>query len=303
MAVRKGVAVLALIVVFILAGYLPLRALNDVSANMSRKMLEGTGWLLEGLNNQPGVPSTEITLNFEAGALSGVDGCNRYFGSYATDGNKITIQDSLATTRMACEEAIMEQASAYTAMLMQVAAGKVTGQQLALFDVDGNTLATFRQQYVHIVGKDPQNGTYMIDGQPITLLDGIAEKDLASGVDSRLVTRYFGSSIQLDLNGDGALDTAFLLVQDSGGSGTFYFVAAAIRTTIGYVGSNAIVIGDRIAPQGISIDPENPLRFIVNYAERKANEPMSVQPSIGVSKTFKLEGNVLVEHHEFGEKE
>lgn len=197
----------------------------------------------------------------------------------------------------------MEQASAYTAMLMQVAAGKVTGQQLALFDVDGNTLATFRQQYVHIVGKDPQNGTYMIDGQPITLLDGIAEKDLASGSDSRLVTRYFGSSIQLDLNGDGALDTAFLLVQDSGGSGTFYFVAAAIRTTIGYVGSNAIVIGDRIAPQGISIDPENPLRFIVNYAERKANEPMSVQPSIGVSKTFKLEGNVLVEHHEFGAKE
>ena len=295
MAVRKGVTVLVLIVVFSLAGYLPLRASNDASTSMSQKTLEGTGWLLEGFNNQPGVPKAEITLHFEADAINGVDGCNRYFGSYATDGNKITIPNNFATTRMACEEAVMEQASAYFTMLTQVAAVKITGQQLALFDVDGNTLATFRQQYVQTVGKDPQNCTYMIDGQPITLIDGIAEKDLAPGSDSKLVTRFFGNTIQVDLNGDGAMDTALLLVQDSGGSGTFYFVAVAFKTASGYVGSNAIVIGDRIAPQSIIVDAENPLRFIVNYAERKADEPMSVRPSIGVSKAFKLEGNVLIE--------
>jgi hypothetical protein len=44
-------------------------------------------------------------------------------------------------------------------------------------------------------------------------------------------------------------------------------------------------LGDRIAPQNISIN--NGL-IVVNYAERKSGEPMSAQPSIGVTKTFRV---------------
>lgn len=145
------------------------------------------------------------------------------------------------------------------------------------------------------LNKDPQNATYLLDGQAITLVNGVAEVEAAPGSASKQVVRYFGNAVDIDLNGDGAMDQAFLLVQDSGGSGNFYFAVAALNMPDGYVGTNAIFIGDRIAPQNTVVDPNNPMQFIVNYADRKADEPMSAQPSQGVSKSFKLEGDVLVE--------
>lgn len=145
-----------------------------------------------------------------------------------------------------------------------------------------------------LTGNDLKNGTYVIEGQPITLVDGIAETDLV-GSASKQVTRYFGNEVTLDLNQDGLLDSVFLLTQDNGGSGTFYYVVAALQTENGYVGTNAIFIGDRIAPQSTNIDPNNKAQVIVNYADRNAGEPMSAVPTIGISKTFKLEDGVLVE--------
>ena len=144
-------------------------------------------------------------------------------------------------------------------------------------------------------GKDPQNATYMIEGQPVTLVNGGAEKEAAPGSASRQITQYFGNAIDIDLNSDGLLDSAFLLTQSSGGSGTFFYVVAALEEDDGYLGTNAILLGDRIAPQSTNIDPDNPLQFTVNYADRKEGEPMSASPSVGVSKTFKLENGSLVE--------
>jgi len=140
-----------------------------------------------------------------------------------------------------------------------------------------------------------KNGTYFIDNQPITLINGVAETELAPGSTSKQVTRFFGNQVDLDLNADGLVDSAFLLQQGNGGSGIFYYVVAAIKTKSGYTGTNAIFLGDRIAPQSTSIDPNNSSQFIVNYADRKANEPMSSVPTIGVSRTFKFENGSLVE--------
>lgn len=295
MHVQKDLAILALIVGFILAGCEPSSPLNDASTGTSEIELNATGWLLTALNNQPVDPNTEITLNFEAGRVIGTDGCNRYSGSYTTDGEKITVNEDFATTKMACEESIMEQASAFMAMLTQVTTSRYNGQQLTLLDADGNALATFRQQIFKLAGKSPKKITYTIDGQPITLVDGVAEKVVSPGSDLKQITRYFGNSVDVDLNRDGSIDKAFLLVQNSGGSGTFYFVVAALNTPDGDVGTNAILIGDRIAPQTIIVDPGSPFQFIVNYVERRADDPMSAKPSRGVSRSFNLEGNALVE--------
>ena len=142
---------------------------------------------------------------------------------------------------------------------------------------------------------DLKNGTYLVDGQSITLVDGVAENELAPGSASKQVTRYFGNEVNIDLNSDGLMDAAFLLQQETGGSGTFYYVVAALKTENGYVGTNAIFLGDRIAPQSTNVDPNNPSQFIVNYADRNADEPMSAQPTVGVSKTFKLENGSLAE--------
>ena len=142
----------------------------------------------------------------------------------------------------------------------------------------------------------PQNATYIIDGQPVTLVNGSAEQEAAPGSASKKVTKYFGDPVELDLNGDGLMDTGLILTQEGGGSGTFVYVAAALQQAGGsYQGTNAILLGDRIAPQSTNVDPNNAAQFIVNYADRKASEPMSSQPTIGVSRTFKVDNGSLVE--------
>ena len=140
-----------------------------------------------------------------------------------------------------------------------------------------------------------KNGTYFIDNQPITLVNGVSETELAPESTAKQVTSFFGNQVEVDLNADGLLDAAFLLQQSNGGSGVFYYVVAAIKTEDGYSGTNAVFIGDRIAPQSTNIDPNNPSQFIVNYADRNADEPMSSTPTIAVSKTFKYENGSLVE--------
>jgi hypothetical protein len=146
-----------------------------------------------------------------------------------------------------------------------------------------------------ITTNDPQNATYLIDGKEVTLVNGTAETEAAPGSATKIVTKYFGNAVDVDLNGDGLMDSGFLLTQDGGGTGTFFYVAAAIQQSGAYQGTNAIFIGDRIAPQSTNIDPNNPAQFIVNYADRKPDEPMSAQPTVAVSKTFKLENGSLVE--------
>jgi len=140
-----------------------------------------------------------------------------------------------------------------------------------------------------------ENGTYLIDGQSITLVDGVAESEAAPGSASKQITRYFGNAVEVDLNADGMMDSVFLLQQENGGSGVFYYVAAAIKTADGYTGTNAIFLGDRIAPQSTNVNPNDLSQIVVNYADRNPGEPMSASPSLGVSKTFKFENGSLVE--------
>ncbi len=102
---------------------------------------------------------------------------------------------------------------------------------------------------------------------------------------------YFGNEAVGDLNGDGVPDVAFIFTQSGGGSGTFYYVVAALKEVQGYQGTNAVLLGDRIAPQTTEIKDG---QLIVNYADRKPNEPMTAQPSVGVSKYLRVQGTTLV---------
>jgi hypothetical protein len=138
---------------------------------------------------------------------------------------------------------------------------------------------------------DARNATYTFDGQQFTLVNGKSEKEIVSGAASKIVTQYFGNEAKGDFNGDGKQDVAFLLTQTFGGSGTFFYVAALISTKDGYRGTNAILLGDRIAPQATEFRNGE---IIVNYADRGSNEPMTGNPSIGVSKYFKIINNNLV---------
>ncbi len=140
---------------------------------------------------------------------------------------------------------------------------------------------------------DYKNTTYTINGQPVTLVNGKAETAAAPGSASTVVTQYFGNEATGDLNGNNIPDVAFLLTQTTGGSGTFYYVVAALGNGNGsYVGTNAVLLGDRIAPQTTEFQNG---KIIVNYADRNAGEPMTTRPSVGVSKYFAVVGTTLTE--------
>jgi heat shock protein HslJ len=137
--------------------------------------------------------------------------------------------------------------------------------------------------------KDPKNTTYTIDGHAITLKDGVAEKgSLFSS--SKTTARYFGNEVKIDLNNDGREDVAFLLTQETGGSGTFYYVVAALNMENGYIGSNAFFLGDRIAPQTTG---KNGKVVIVNYADRTPGESFAIKPSVGKSIGLLLDAEKL----------
>ena len=157
------------------------------------------------------------------------------------------------------------------------------------------TELTQQPGYEPVPEESLKNGTYVIDGQPVHLVDGTAETEAAPGSASMQVTRYFGYTVNIDLNADGLMDAAFLLQQETGGSGEFYYVAAALQNEGGILGTNAIFLGDRISPQSITADLHDPAHFIVNYTDRKPAEPMSAQPSVDFSRVFKFENGSLVE--------
>lgn len=139
---------------------------------------------------------------------------------------------------------------------------------------------------------DYKNATYLIEGQFVTLVNGFFEAESAPGSATKITTRYFGNEAFGDLNGDGKEDVAFLLTQSTGGSGTFFYVVAALETASGVEGTNAIFLGDRIAPQNTSIENG---AITANYADRNPGEPFTTQPSLGISKYLKVEANLLVE--------
>lgn len=124
---------------------------------------------------------------------------------------------------------------------------------------------------------DYKTAEYVIDGQKVKLGEG--------------GTVYFGNQISTDLNADGREDVVFILTQNTGGSGTFYYAVAALNTVSGYVGSDGYLLGDRVAPQSthLSTNPKHKYVVVFNYADRAPGDPMTTQPSVGKSAYLKLD--------------
>lgn len=143
---------------------------------------------------------------------------------------------------------------------------------------------------------DYKNATYLIEGKPVTLVNGMAEMEAAPGSSSKIITKYFGNEVTGDINGDGIPDVAFLLTQESGGSGTFFYVVGAVKQADGtYKGTDGVLLGDRVAPQTteMSKNPNQKNVLIVNYADRLPGEPMTARPSQGKSLYLKLDPETM----------
>jgi hypothetical protein len=134
---------------------------------------------------------------------------------------------------------------------------------------------------------DVSNIPYTIENESVTLVDGKAAETAPDSA-SQTVTQIFGEPSAGDIDLDGTPDAAVFLTQSSGGSGTFYYVALVLTQADGTLRSlPAIFLGDRIAPQSILIRDGVAM---VNYAARRAGEPMSAQPSLATTKYVTVEG-------------
>lgn len=114
---------------------------------------------------------------------------------------------------------------------------------------------------------------FMLDGKPIKIGGDV---------------KYFGNELAIDLDLDGAVDRVFLVTISPGGSGTFYYVVGAVSTNRGYLGTDAVLLGDRIAPQTTEMGI-HPGIVVVNYAERLPGEPFTTPPSHAKSLWLKLD--------------
>jgi heat shock protein HslJ len=104
--------------------------------------LDGTSWsLVEGMDIT--IPDDgEMTIAFEGGRASGSGGCNRFAGSYEQDGDSISL-GRLASTRMACAEAVMTAERSYHSALESVTSWSATGGVLVLSDGGGEALLRY----------------------------------------------------------------------------------------------------------------------------------------------------------------
>jgi heat shock protein HslJ len=140
----------ALAAALALAG--PLAGCGTVKPMVDAPALENTAWVLSALPGQSLVAGSPVTLRFEAGRVSGSDGCNRYGGPYSIDGSELKVTPQLASTMMACPPPVEAQAKAFIAALTGAGRYRIADGQLELLSADGTLRATLVRQSETLAG-------------------------------------------------------------------------------------------------------------------------------------------------------
>jgi hypothetical protein len=128
------------------------------------------------------------------------------------------------------------------------------------------------------------NLSYDIEGTKLKLADGIF-----TGGARKTMLSDFGA--WGDLNSNGTPDAAVVLIDQPGGSGSFYYVAAVLDGASGHMPTNSILLGDRVKIQSVAV--ANGV-ITVQLLDRKSGEPMSTVPSEAKTLSFHVAGGALV---------
>lgn len=149
--------------------------------------LAGTAWKLATLNGQPALTNVSATLAFgQQGTVAGNDGCNNFSGTYKIDGSQLTIKLG-ASTMMACADAVMKQATAFTTALTKTASFNVSGSTLTLKDSSGKELATLNTLQPASLSGTPWQATGINNGKGAVVGTATSSKTTALfGTDMKL---------------------------------------------------------------------------------------------------------------------
>ncbi len=103
-----------------------------------------------------------------------------------------------------------------------------------------------------------------------------------------ILTQVIHKPVYVDLDGDNIKEAVTILMQQTGGTGTFYYLVVADD---GDKIIESYFLGDRI--KIVSVKVVNNI-IIVEYFEREPGQPMASKPTVKVSKKFKLAGEKIV---------
>jgi len=109
---------------------------------------EGTSWKMDTYLSNIGhlvspVSSTNLTLEFKDGRISGSSGCNSFFAKYTVEKNSMSF-GLIGATKMYCSNpGVMEQEQTYFMRLESVETYKIEGGKLKLIDGNGKTVLVF----------------------------------------------------------------------------------------------------------------------------------------------------------------
>lgn len=106
--------------------------------------LNGTSWQIEHIEGAPAIPDAEAQLAFADGRLSGTAGCNRLMGSFTQSKDALSFAQ-IATTRMACAPALMQQERRLVDALGQVQTWEFSPDGLLLLRGQTEVLVRLRQ--------------------------------------------------------------------------------------------------------------------------------------------------------------
>jgi heat shock protein HslJ len=106
---------------------------TDIGAQESPDPLDGTRWDLFAYRKTRPIAGRDLTVRFDSGRIWGEAGCNRFEGSYAVQGDSVTVSN-ITAEGAECEEpeGIMEQEEYYLRFLSDARTYKFVGGQLRI---------------------------------------------------------------------------------------------------------------------------------------------------------------------------
>ena len=113
-----------------------------------QRLLRGAVWVVEDLAGAGIIDRSRITIEFlEDNRMAGRASCNGYTGSYQLRGEGIAV-GPVASTRMACAPALMNQEDRFLSLLDQVSSARIGKHgELLLSTADGETIRAFQSDH------------------------------------------------------------------------------------------------------------------------------------------------------------
>ncbi len=123
------------------------------------------------------------------------------------------------------------------------------------------------------------------------LRDGVYREKAASGSFPEVVITLSDLVARGDLDGDGVEDAAVILVVQSGGSGTFYYLCAVLNQDGTPLNEATVYLGDRIQVRKLSIDGG---WIEIEMLVQGPGDPM-VKPTRRVRRAYELSDRRLIQ--------